>query len=126
LTTFWWQGAAEVIQLTKKIFPDTKVILLGPYARLATAHAQRFSGADVILTDPWPEITQVCPDFSCCENRPPFAYLSVGNGERSPEDLVDEMESITKQYRITSFAFLEHAITTTHPNLFVQLLELIT
>jgi len=48
--TYWYPGVVEMISILKKQFPEVPVVLGGIYATLCTAHAQEFSGADVIVT----------------------------------------------------------------------------
>lgn len=49
--TYWYPGVKETIRILKSLFPETKVILGGTYAKLLPEHAKRFSGADIILSD---------------------------------------------------------------------------
>ncbi len=47
--TYWYPGVFEVIRLTRRQFPKTPIILGGTYATLCTAHAQKYSGADLVI-----------------------------------------------------------------------------
>src|SRR3712207_8122332 len=51
LTTFWWEGAAEAIGVAKEQFPQSRVVLVGPYATLAPAHAAEHTAADEIRSE---------------------------------------------------------------------------
>ncbi|HHS12143.1 MAG TPA: radical SAM protein [bacterium] len=47
--TYWYPGVVEMIDLLKRIFPDTPVILGGVYATLCPDHARRVSGAHAVV-----------------------------------------------------------------------------
>ncbi|MDD5757066.1 MAG: B12-binding domain-containing radical SAM protein, partial [bacterium] len=46
--TYWYPGVFEAIELLKKKFPETPVVLGGIYARLCYDHALKHSGADQV------------------------------------------------------------------------------
>lgn len=48
--TYWYPGVREAIQIAKEIFPTVPVILGGIYASLCPSHAQKYSGADYLIT----------------------------------------------------------------------------
>lgn len=50
--TYWYQGPQHAIQILKKIFPHTPVILGGIYATLCYNHAVENSGADYVIQGP--------------------------------------------------------------------------
>lgn len=52
LMTYWYPGVAAAIRLAKQTFPEVPVILGGIYATLCPEHAQRHSGADLVVTGP--------------------------------------------------------------------------
>ena len=47
--TYWYLGVRETIKVIKEFFPSVPVILGGIYATLCHDHAQRISGADIVL-----------------------------------------------------------------------------
>jgi len=47
--TYWYKGAFEVIEIVKKHFPDSFVVLGGIYATLCYEHAEKYSGADLVF-----------------------------------------------------------------------------
>ena len=47
--TYWYPGVQETIGLTKKVFPDVKIVLGGTYATLMPDHALAHSGADYVV-----------------------------------------------------------------------------
>jgi hypothetical protein len=51
MMTYWYPGVMETIAAIRSVFSDVPVILGGIYARLCTAHAQRNSGADRVVSD---------------------------------------------------------------------------
>ncbi len=46
--TYWYPGVFEVVEITKKFFKNTPVILGGIYATLCPEHAKRHSGVDIV------------------------------------------------------------------------------
>ncbi len=50
--TYWYLGVFEVIRILKEKYPRTKIILGGIYATLCREHAEKYSGADMVLTGP--------------------------------------------------------------------------
>jgi radical SAM superfamily enzyme YgiQ (UPF0313 family) len=48
--TYWYRGVQDTIQLVKRVFPQTPVVLGGIYATLCPEHAKKHSGADFIIT----------------------------------------------------------------------------
>ncbi|AEH50698.1 B12-binding domain-containing radical SAM protein [Pseudothermotoga thermarum] len=48
--TYWWPGVKETIDVLKKFFPKTPVVLGGLYARLYQNHAKAHIKADVIFS----------------------------------------------------------------------------
>jgi len=47
--TYWYLGVFETIRILKEKFPKTKIVLGGLYATLCRAHAENYSGADIVL-----------------------------------------------------------------------------
>lgn len=47
--TYWYQGVFKIIEIAKKLFKKTPVILGGIYATLCYEHAMKFSGADIVF-----------------------------------------------------------------------------
>jgi len=51
LMTYWYPGIQETIKILKEIFPDVPVVLGGIYASLCTEHANKHSGADIVVAE---------------------------------------------------------------------------
>ncbi|MFP4520876.1 MAG: B12-binding domain-containing radical SAM protein [Fibrobacterota bacterium] len=49
--TFWYNGLKETIDFLRKRFKKSRIILGGTYASLMPCHAQKFSGADEVVTN---------------------------------------------------------------------------
>lgn len=47
--TYWYPGVQMAIAALRQLFPNIPMMLGGIYATLCTAHAQKFSGADVVI-----------------------------------------------------------------------------
>ncbi len=52
IMTYWYPGVLTIIDLVRKAFPGTPVILGGIYASLCREHAEVHSGADLIISGP--------------------------------------------------------------------------
>jgi len=50
--TYWYPGLRETIARLKALFPATPVILGGVYASLCRSHAEKYAGADRVVTGP--------------------------------------------------------------------------
>ncbi len=50
--TYWYPGVFEAIKILKKQFPKTRIILGGIYATLCSGHAEKYSGADMVIAGP--------------------------------------------------------------------------
>jgi radical SAM superfamily enzyme YgiQ (UPF0313 family) len=48
--TYWYPGVLDAVRIAREIFPGVPVWLGGIYARLCPAHADRYSGADRVIT----------------------------------------------------------------------------
>ncbi|MCK9573099.1 MAG: radical SAM protein [Candidatus Omnitrophica bacterium] len=49
--TYWYPGANLAVNILKKKFPSTKIILGGTYATLCNAHAKKTSGCDLVFSN---------------------------------------------------------------------------
>jgi hypothetical protein len=49
MMTYWYPGVCEAISTIKTVFPEVPVILGGIYATLCLDHAERVSGADIVI-----------------------------------------------------------------------------
>ena len=82
MMTYWYPGVFDAIRIIKGHFPDVPVILGGVYATLCHEHAQRFSGADYIVTHTgeikvleileglWGEAPEYVPDMDDLDSLP--------------------------------------------------------
>jgi len=48
--TYWYPGVQMTIATLRQLFPNTPILLGGIYATLCTSHAQKFSGADLVIS----------------------------------------------------------------------------
>ncbi len=57
MMTYWYPGAFEAIRMIRRCFPQARIILGGVYPTLCKDHAERYSGADAVITGKhWPDI----------------------------------------------------------------------
>jgi len=122
-TTFWWEGAAEVIASVKAMFPRVQVVLLGGYANLTPDHAAQHTAADRIRTGPLSELSCLPPDLSVYERAPTFTYILLADGRRTAEEIVDEVETMVAKHKVHHLAFAEHAVARRCPKLYRSILE---
>ena len=52
LMTYWYPGVQETIAHLRAVYPTVPIILGGIYATLCRSHAERHSGADVVIPGP--------------------------------------------------------------------------
>jgi len=63
--TYWYQGVHEVTAAVRRQFPGVPVLVGGTYATLCTEHAQRVTGADVVVRGPGERpVTEFLADLS--------------------------------------------------------------
>jgi hypothetical protein len=121
-TTFWWEGAAEAIAAIKRVFPSTRVVLVGAYPDLAPHHAADHSKADIVARHLDSKLEPaVCLDR--CANPPSFVYISLGGGARTAQDVLDEVTDKAERLKVRHFAFAEHAVASRFPALYREVLE---
>ena len=121
-TTFWWEGAEEIIRSVKKIFPSSHVVLIGAYASLAPEHAKTNTLADEVLTQPWDGIECLPADLSLYPKLPAFLYVTLGKGKRTPDEIIDEIREAAKQ-GINQFVFAEDMVAHQYTKLYTSVLE---
>ena len=121
-TTFWWEGAAEAVQIAKEIFPKSRVVLIGSYPILVPDHAREHSGADEITTESWPALFHLPSDLSLYANPPDFMYLSFGQGSRTADEVADEIAQAFRR-NVRHFAFVEHSVARRFTDLYRSVLE---
>ncbi len=81
LCSYWYESVAEVCRIIRKTLPDTKIVLLGQYARLMPKHAADACAADYVVSKP-PDLSNEHGAFDLYgEKRPPFVALQM-----NPED----------------------------------------
>lgn len=126
-TTIWWEGIIETVELVRKIFPLSRVILYGAYPSLAIEDAQRTSGADVLVQGPIHGLAGLPVDLSLYPTRPRFTHLSIGTCARSPQNLIAEFlakaDPVNAKERIRHFAFADHDVMHRFPEQFKGVLQ---
>jgi radical SAM superfamily enzyme YgiQ (UPF0313 family) len=71
--TYWYPGVAETIAVIREVFPDTFIVLGGIYASLCKAHAEKYAGADQIVTGSGePRILRLLSDLTGFATQPVF------------------------------------------------------
>jgi len=122
-TTFWWEGAEEAIATAKRRFPATPVTLVGAYASLAPEHAKSHTLADSVVVQPPDWLAGLPSDLSVYPETPPFAFITIGSGVRTAEEIVDEIASKAEGRQVRHFAIADHAPIRHSGMLFRSVLE---
>lgn len=122
LTTFWWEGIVESADLVRQTWPHAIIALLGAYPVFAEQHARaHVPGARMIRRLP-NEIQNLATDNNLFPELGSFAYISLGTGGRTAEEVVEEISAKSRS-RVRVFAFEDHDIVVRHPVLFRCVLE---
>jgi hypothetical protein len=83
------------------------------------------AGADAVLAGACGELAKLPTDLSLYADCPNFAYISLGEGQRSAEQVVEEVADKARRCKVRQFAFSEHGVAHRFPNLYRQTLELL-
>jgi len=74
--TYWYPGVFKLIEITKGLFKNVRVILGGIYATLCFEHAKKYSGADIVFEGRGDaEISELISDLTNFELRTPNSEL---------------------------------------------------
>jgi len=120
--TYWWESVRDTIALAKEIFPKSKVLLGGVYPTLIPKHAERHTGADVIVHGQLYSIADRWTDLSVYQEAPGYAVIMSSRGchwdcsycaqreisggrvtYRAERDIVDEIRAKYEQHGIKRF-----------------------
>jgi radical SAM superfamily enzyme YgiQ (UPF0313 family) len=128
IMTYWWESTRDAVALVRRIFPDARIMVGGIYPTLATEHAASELGADMIFKGELEEASHLWTDLSLYTMPPSYAILTTTRGcpwdchycaaralnggsnkmrERSPEDVLDEIEYKMQRFGIRRFGFYE-------------------
>ena len=111
LFTYWWEGVKEVVDITKKVSPKTKISIGGIYPKLAPEHTdllkvdhvnikskafkQDFTWMDLTLFEDVPCMIDVITSLGC-PNSCGYCAVHMIEGHkrlfRDPMDVVNELE----------------------------------
>ncbi len=125
--TYWYKGVFEAIEILKKQFPKTPLLLGGIYATLCYEHALRFSGSDFVFKGRFISNGYLSP---CYELYPKLNYVSLRTStgcpyrcsycgwyllnpefsQRDPEEVIFEIEDFYKKLGVRNFAFYDDAL----------------
>jgi hypothetical protein len=101
LCSYWHQNVAEVCRLVRQALPDTRIALVGQYARLMSKHAADGCAADYVVSQP-PELGGLPAAFDLYEqDPPPFLALQL-----NPAIAVDEARAAVER-GVIHFTFFE-------------------
>jgi hypothetical protein len=123
-TTFWWEGAQEVVVNIRKVFPHAKVTLVGGYPHLAKDHALHTTGVDDVWSENNPSELNILPDLSLYSKAPTISYISLIDESQSADDVIEEILFIRKKYgRTRLFIFSDHRVASRFPKIYKSILE---
>ena len=87
--TYWYPGVQEVVEVVRRKWGSVPIILGGIYATLGQGHAQRHSGADIVLAGPGENaVLPVLADILGEPRVRPTAYPSIRDWPRPAFDLL--------------------------------------
>jgi len=124
--TYWWQSTRDVINLVRKRFPRSEIVVGGIYPTLCPQHAEEHLGPDTtIVVGEIPEASDLSPDLSLYAKVPPYTIVTTSRGcpfncaycaqraingegirQREPEDVVEEVADKVR-LGVREFAFYE-------------------
>jgi radical SAM superfamily enzyme YgiQ (UPF0313 family)/general stress protein 26 len=125
--TYYWKYTKSVIDIAKKILPNSKFVIGGIYATLASNHALKL-GVDEIVQGNIEDAKWSWTDLSLldykthydilmtsrgCVNRCTYCASHILNKKmeyRNPIDVVDEIEYKVKHYNVKIFEFIDDNI----------------
>ncbi len=64
IMTYWYPGVLEAIRITREIFPGVQTWLGGIYAGLCAGHAEKHSGADLVVTESVSNLPKMISDMT--------------------------------------------------------------
>ncbi len=101
LCSYWHESVAEVCRIIRKLLPETKIVILGQYARLLPTHAVDWCGADYVVSKP-PDLGNVPAAFDLYGDKPPpFVALRL-----NPDLAITEVRNAVER-GVLHFAFFE-------------------
>ncbi len=104
LCSYWYEGVAEACRIIRKTLPDTKIMLLGQYARLMPKHAAEACAADYVISRS-PDLRDEIGAFDLYgEQSPPFVALQL-----NPKTAINEVTAAVER-NVLHFAFFEEDI----------------
>jgi len=132
--TYWYLGVQEVIRQVRRVWPEVEISLGGIYASLCREHAQRYSGADKIVTEvngagfypAWDllaasGVMAIQTSFGCPFNCSYCGAKLIRSGfcQRDPDEVVAEL----KYFSPRNAAFYDDALLVNAERHFKPLLE---
>jgi hypothetical protein len=119
-TSFWWRGVREVAELAGEAFPRATIEVVGPYAALFPDHAATVAGAlPITLPD---DTLARSPSWGLPAGKLAIGYLHTAGGTRSADQVLGDIFTASK-HGTTLFAFAEHGLAGSHPDLLTSILE---
>ncbi len=144
IMTYWWQSTRDVISVTKKVFPETEILLGGIYPSLCPEHAEENTQADIVVVGEISDASSLWTDISLYRTPPKYAVITASRGcpydcahcaqrkingpsvrHREPEDVVAEIVDKKQRYRINKFAFYEDNILLDCEENFERIIDLL-
>src|SRR5205823_3245638 len=101
LCSYWYESVAQVCRVVRQALPESKIVLLGQYARLMTKHAAKACAADYVVTQ-LPDLSDEPGAFDLYgDARPPFVALQL-----NVDVAVTEVQAAIKR-EVLQFTFFE-------------------
>lgn len=143
--SYWWESTRDLIQRLRRLMGrKPKIIIGGIYPSIAPEHAERYTGADIVVAgevheanDLWTELTLykkkptyaiITPSRGCPFNCHYCAAKTVNGGIqkvrfRAVDDIFDEMLDKYQRFGIRDFAFYADFLLIRYQNNLIPLLR---
>lgn len=109
-TTFWWEGAVEMVAQVRREFPAAAAVLVGVHAELAADHAKRCTEPDYLQPRLWPQVNEQIPDLAGYGQKHNFACVSLAGSQRSAGKVLAEVRALVKEQGVYHCAFSDEDI----------------
>jgi hypothetical protein len=126
IMTYWWPSTRDTVDILRRRFPMSEIVVGGIYPTLCPEHAEEHIGrGTTIIVGEIPEASDLPPDLSLYAKMPPYAIVTTSRGcpfncaycaqraingegirQREPEDVVEEVADKVR-LGVREFAFYE-------------------
>jgi radical SAM superfamily enzyme YgiQ (UPF0313 family) len=125
--SYWWESTRDLITRLRRLMgKKPKIVIGGIYPSIAPEHAERYTGADIVVAGEVEEANDLWTDLSVYKSKPPYSIITPSRGcpynchycaaktinggsqkvrFRSVDDVYAEMSHKYESFGIRDFAF---------------------